>query len=165
MSAALESNDKMVTLQSCDGEIFEVEKAVAFISKFLKMMIEGEEERGKTETTIPVRNVSGKILKMVIPYCEYHHSHAAESADTLKFWDTEFVKPLVDDPPTLYALTMAAHYLDIYALLNVTCNTIVDMITGKTLEEIRRIFNIENDLFPEEEAAIRREHQWSLERN
>jgi hypothetical protein len=31
--------------------------------------------------------------------CEYHHSHNAASADTLKIWDTEFVKPLVDDPP------------------------------------------------------------------
>jgi hypothetical protein len=50
MSAAVESNDNIVTLQSSDGEIFEVEKAVAFISKFLKISIEGA--GGKTKTTI-----------------------------------------------------------------------------------------------------------------
>lgn len=162
MSAAVERNNNKVILQSSDGEMFEIDKSVALMSNFLKTSIECE----GTVTTIGVPNVSGNILKMVKDYCEYHHSEdAAATVDTVKTWNAEFVKPLVENPPTLFALTMAAHYLDIHSLLDLTCQTIVGMIKGKTLEEIRQIFNIENDLSPEEEAKIRQEHQWGIGHN
>ena len=35
-----------------------------------------------------------------------------------------------------------------------------NMIKGKTPEEIRRTFNIENDFSPEEEEQIRKENVW-----
>lgn len=38
------------------------------------------------------------------------------------------------------------------------------MIKGKTPEEIRRLFNIQNDFSPEEEAQIRKENEWAEDR-
>ncbi|CAK9156970.1 unnamed protein product [Ilex paraguariensis] len=55
----------------------------------------------------------------------------------------------------------AANYLDIESLLDLTCQTVADMIKGKTADEIRNTFNIENDFTPEEEEEIRRENQWA----
>ncbi|KAL5986058.1 SKP1-like protein 1A [Asimina triloba] len=60
------------------------------------------------------------------------------------------------------ALT-AANYLNIKSLLDLTCQTVADMIKGKTPEEIRRTFNIKNDFTPEEEEEVRRENQWAFE--
>jgi S-phase kinase-associated protein 1 len=37
------------------------------------------------------------------------------------------------------------------------------MIKGKTPDEIRKKFNIENDFTPEEEEEVRRENQWAFE--
>ncbi|PKI49138.1 hypothetical protein CRG98_030484 [Punica granatum] len=45
----------------------------------------------------------------------------------------------------------AANYLNIKGLLDLTCQTVVDMIKGKTPEEIRKAFNIKNNFTPEEE--------------
>lgn len=39
-----------------------------------------------------------------------------------------------------------------------------NMIKGKTPEEIRRLFNIQNDFTPEEEAQIRKENEWAEDR-
>jgi S-phase kinase-associated protein 1 len=44
-----------------------------------------------------------------------------------------------------------ANYLNINNLLDLACQAVADMITGKTPEEIRKIFNIKNDFTPEEE--------------
>ncbi|XP_026385081.1 SKP1-like protein 1B [Papaver somniferum] len=44
-----------------------------------------------------------------------------------------------------------------------TCQTVADMIKGKTPEEIRKTFNIKNDFTPEEEEEVRRENQWAFE--
>lgn len=57
----------------------------------------------------------------------------------------------------------AANYLNIKALLDLTCQTVADMIKGKTPEEIRTTFNIKNDFTPEEEEEVRRENQWAFE--
>ena len=62
----------------------------------------------------------------------------------------------------LFAL-QAANYLDIKGLLDLTCQTVADMIKGKTPEEIRKTFNIKNDFTPEEEEEVRRENQWAFE--
>ena len=60
----------------------------------------------------------------------------------------------------LFELILAANYLDIQPLLSLTCATIASQIKGKAPEEIRRIFNIVNDLTPEEEAAVMEENKW-----
>ena len=62
-----------------------------------------------------------------------------------------------------FAPSQAANHLNIRGLLDLTCQTVADMITGKTPEEIRKIFNINEKLRPEEEEKIRRENQWAFE--
>ena len=71
--------------------------------------------------------------------------------------------PQVDDE-TLFNLILAANYLDIKSLLDLTCKTVADEIKGKTPEEIRIRFNIKNDFTPEEEEEVKRENAWCEER-
>ena len=99
----------------------------------------------------------------VIEYCKYHHKAEQESLpeDEKNVWDKDFVK--VDDE-TLFNLILAANYLDIKSLLDLTCKTVADEIKGKTPEEIRIRFNIKNDFTPEEEEEVKRENAWCEER-
>ena len=172
---AAEGEKKMITLKSSDGEEFEVEEAVAMESQTIRHMIEDD----CADNGIPLPNVNSKILSKVIEYCNKHvHAAAAAaskaaddaasaaaavpppSGEDLKNWDADFVKV---DQATLFDLILAANYLTIKGLLDLTCQTVADMIKGKTPEEIRKTFNIKNDFTPEEEEEIRRENQWAFE--
>lgn len=51
-------------------------------------------------------------------------------------------------------MILAANYLDIKPMLDLTCKTVAEMIRGKTPEEIRKHFNIKNDFTPEEEEQV-----------
>ncbi len=153
--------EKKVTLKSSDGESFEVEEVVAVQSQTIKHMIEDD----CASSVIPLPNVNSKILAKVIEFCKKHVDATKPeddraAADELKSWDADFVKV---DQPTLFDLILAANYLDIKSLLDLTCQTVADMIKGKTPEEIRKTFNIKNDFTPEEEEEVRRENQWAFE--
>ncbi|KAH7847323.1 hypothetical protein Vadar_024737 [Vaccinium darrowii] len=63
----------------------------------------------------------------------------------------------------LFDLILAANYLDIKGLLDLTCQTVADMIKGKTPEEIRKTFNTTTSFTPEEEEEVRRENAWAFE--
>ncbi|KAF6143648.1 hypothetical protein GIB67_004177 [Kingdonia uniflora] len=67
------------------------------------------------------------------------------------------------DQAMLFDLLLAANYLNIKDLLDLSCQTVADMIKGKTPEEIQKVFKIKNDILPEEEAEIRRENKWAFE--
>ncbi|KAJ1403912.1 S-phase kinase-associated protein 1-like [Sesbania bispinosa] len=69
----------------------------------------------------------------------------------------------VDSNRFIVCYAYAANYLNIKSLLDLTCQTVADMIKGKTPEEIRKTFNIKNDFTPEEEEEVRRENQWAFE--
>ncbi|CAN0917471.1 SKP1-like protein 4 [Linum grandiflorum] len=88
-----------------------------------------------TDGAIPLDNITGSILSKVIKYWRMHTSAAAE-ADKVRKWDQEIVKVNLK----------AAH-----------------MISGKTTEEMRRIFNIQNDFTLELEADIRIENRWTYQ--
>ncbi|KAM1529078.1 SKP1-like protein 1A [Malus sylvestris] len=156
----MSSSSKKITLKSSDGESFEVEEAVALESQTIKHMIEDD----CADNGIPLPNVTSKILAKVIEYCKKHVDASKPdekiSEDDLKAWDQEFVKV---DQATLFDLILAANYLNIKTLLDLTCQTVADMIKGKTPEEIRKTFNIKNDFTPEEEEEVRRENQWAFE--
>lgn len=64
---------------------------------------------------------------------------------------------------TVLETFQAANYLNIKSLLDLTCQTVADMLKGKTPEEIRKTFNIKNDFTPEEEEEVRRENAWAFE--
>ncbi|KAJ3670467.1 hypothetical protein LUZ60_010791 [Juncus effusus] len=149
---------KNITLKSSDGEEFAIEETVAMESQTIRHMIEDD----CAESSIPVPNVTAKILSKVIEYCKKHVEFAATKPtdEELKSWDTEFIKV---DLNTLYDLILAANYLNVKGLLDLTCETVANMIKGKNPEEIRKRFNIKNDFTPEEEADIRRENQWAFE--
>ncbi|NP_001149673.2 SKP1-like protein 1 [Zea mays] len=163
---------KMVTLRSSDHEEFEVEEAVAMKSEIIRLLIEDD----CADNAIPLPNVDSKTLALVIEYCNKHvhvaadDSAAAETSNAssaggggevdLKKWDAEFVKV---EQATLFDLILAANYLDIKGLLDLTCQTVADMMKGKSPEEIRRTFNIKNDFTEEEEEEIRRENSWAFD--
>lgn len=54
-------------------------------------------------------------------------------------------------------LLQAANFLNIKPLLDLTCAKIATKIKGKSVEEIRKTFNIVNDFTPEQEAQVIRD--------
>lgn len=163
------SDEEQVILQSQDGVEFKVSSTVAKMSETVKNLLDDIQE---TDTPIPLPNVSGKILEKVVEYCNYHNEHPLVKTETEEKsdekrtddiipWDLEFCKV---DQSTLFELILAANYLDIKDLLDLTCKTVANMIKGKTPEEIRKTFNIKNDFTPEEEEQVRKENEWCEER-
>jgi S-phase kinase-associated protein 1 len=157
------SSTRKITLKSFDGETFEIDEMVALELQTIKAMIE---DNIADDTGIPIPNVTGKILAMVIEYCKKHVEVASSeegkslTEDELKAWDKDFINV---DQATLLDIIQAANYLNNKCLLDLTCQSVADMIKGKTPEEIRKHFNIKNDFTPEEEEEVRRENQWAFE--
>ncbi|KAK8567953.1 hypothetical protein V6N12_006520 [Hibiscus sabdariffa] len=146
-------------LRSSDGKTFELEETVVVKSQTIKRMI--EDDCADNEIHLP--NVNSKILSKVLEYCKKHVDSAADKEKNpfeIKAWDADFVKV---DQNTLFDLILAAEYLKIQSLLDLTCLTVANMIKGKTPEEIRKIFNIRGEFTPEEEEMIRRENRWAFE--
>ena len=106
---------------------------------------------------MPVTNVTKPILEKVIQYATFHKQNDMMDEDKKNQFDREFTSV---DQETLFDLILAANYLDIKPLLDLTCLTVANMIKGKTPEEIRATFNIANDFSPEEEAKVREENSW-----
>ncbi|KAJ3330468.1 hypothetical protein HDU76_005601 [Blyttiomyces sp. JEL0837] len=132
------------------------------------------EDVGDSDTPIPLPNVKGEILEKVIEYCIHHKDDAIPPAeedkdafdaarkrtDDIDEWDATYIKV---DNERLFEIILAANYLDIKPLLDLGCKTVANMIKGKTAEQIREMFNIENDFTPEEEEQIRRENEWAAD--
>ncbi|RKP01330.1 hypothetical protein CXG81DRAFT_12152 [Caulochytrium protostelioides] len=157
-----------IILKSQDGQEFTVTKTVACQSAMIKNLIGdfGEE----AEHPIPLPNVTGPILAKVIEYADHHKDDPPPSGDDaqqvrtsedIDAWDAEFINV---DQGTLFELILAANYLDMKNLLDLGCKNVANMIKGKSVEEIRKTFNIQNDFSPEEEEQIRRENAWAEDR-
>lgn len=107
-----------------------------------------------------IPNVDGATLEKVMQYCEYT-VNSSDSTETKEAWNENFIKLEHD---TLFAIILAANYLDIKSLLDLSCKKAANSIKGKTPEEIRRMWNIKNDFTPEEEEQIRKENEWCEEK-
>lgn len=144
----------MVKLKASDDKTFEVEEAVAVQCGTLKNMVDD----GYGNDVIPLPNVDGKILGMVLEWCKKHVDDKI-TEDELSKYEDEFVEV---DQVDLYDLLMAANYLLIQGLLDRILKRVADLIKGKQPEEIRKIFNIKNDFTPEEEEEIRKKNAWAF---
>lgn len=133
--------------------------------------------------TIPVLldSVSSDTLKLVARFVALRakmrsKGAAAEQAEKVPAdgEDAKEVHQLIEDcsrvdavtgrvNPAIFQMATVADYLHYTDLLDVSCQRIADLIKGKTPEEIRALFGIENDLTPEEERAIVEENKWAFD--
>ncbi|MCJ1256641.1 hypothetical protein MMC24_004465 [Lignoscripta atroalba] len=159
-----------ITLMSSDNVEIPVEREVAERSILIKNMMEDVGDQAMNEA-IPIPNVNEAVLKKVIEWCTHHRADPPSTTDDdsdsrkkttdIDEWDQKFMQV---DQEMLFEIILAANYLDIKALLDVGCKTVANMIKGKSPEEIRKTFNIQNDFTPEEEDQIRRENEWAEDR-
>ncbi|KAI3885675.1 hypothetical protein MKX03_032051 [Papaver bracteatum] len=156
-AASSSTEKKMIILKSSENEDFEVEESVALLAETIKHMIDD----GCADTFIPLPNVSSKILAKVIEFLNEQGRGDKEEDKELKEWNDKYTKDM--NRATLFDVILAANYLSIKSLLDVTCKAVADMIKDMKVEEVREIFNIKNDFTPEEEAALRAEHAWAFE--
>merc|ERR1712035_150005 len=136
----------------------------------IKTMLDDLGMEDDDDEVVPLPNVNAAILRKVIQWATYHKDdpplpeddeNKEKRTDDICSWDADFLKV---DQGTLFEFSLAASYLDIKGLLDVTCKTVANMIKGKTPEEIRKTFNIKNDFTEEEEAQVRKENQWCEEK-
>lgn len=157
-----------IKLISADGVSYPVERKVLEQSVLLKNMLE---DIGDEITEVPIPNIQSNVLRKVLDYCEYHkndpqvtssdESVSRSKNSEISAWDQKFLQV---DQEMLFEIIMTANYLDIRPLLEVSTRAVANLIRNKTPEEIRKTFNIVNDFTPEEEAQIRREHEWAQDR-
>ncbi|XP_060858162.1 S-phase kinase-associated protein 1-like [Metopolophium dirhodum] len=155
----------MIKLQSSDGEVFQVDFEIAKASMTIKTMVEHLGLEEEDEEIVPLPKVKAGILKKVIQWATYHKDDPPPAeddeglekrTDDICSWDIDFLKV---DQGTLFELILAANYLDIKGLLDVTSKTVANMIKGKTPDEIRKNFNIKNDFTAAEQENVRIENE------
>jgi len=150
-------------LISSDGRVFTIDKEVGMQSELLRDRLEYVDENDNENISLP--NVSGNTLEKVIEYCEHHRNDSTDKyihGDKYNDdWDKEYIKRLTPNEvlEVLYEVILAANYMNIKPLLDLTCGHVAKIIKGKKLEELRALFNIENVSTPEEEEEIKRENE------
>ncbi|KAH8354907.1 hypothetical protein KR093_000931, partial [Drosophila rubida] len=160
----------IIRLESSDKEIFDTDIEIAKCSETIKTALEdlGDES---DNSILPLPNVTSAILRKVLHWATYHAQDDPQQAqedenkekrtDDISSWDADFLKV---DQGTLFELILAANYLNIQGLLDVTCKTCANMIKGKSLQDIRETFAIANDFSPAEEEKVRKENEWCEEK-
>lgn len=164
-----DDKSKTVLLVSQEGETFDVSIEVASMSNLVKNIIDENQDEEETQE-IPLPNVKSENLAKVIEFCQHFQTEpmneidkplkSSNMAEVVQEWYDKFVTV---DQETLFELILAANFMDIKPLLDLTCATVASMIKGKNAEEIRKIFNIPNDFTPEEEQQVRDENKWCEE--
>lgn len=165
----MSEESRTVHLVSSEGESFDVPLSVAKMSGLVKTMID-EDQDSEEAQEIPLPNVKSSILAKVIEFAKNYQTEpmteiekplkSANMGEVVQEWYAKFVAV---EQELLFEMILAANYMDIKPLLDLTCATVASMIKGKTPEEIRKTFNIVNDFTPEEEAAVREENKWTEE--
>merc|ERR1719412_3168247 len=115
--------------------------------------IENEEE--EISETLPLPNIRSEILRKVIDWCTYYEGKPKPEAEVylrdeetgvpkrkrireLSEWETEYLK--VPSKSVLYEIILAANYLHIPGLLDMTCMRVAMYLKGKTTEEMIKEF-------------------------
>jgi S-phase kinase-associated protein 1 len=158
--------ERLVHLVSQEGEQFEVPLDVATMSELVKTMYDSEQPEDEVQE-MPLPNVKSSILSKVIEFFNHYKEDpmteiekplkSSNMNEVVQEWYADFVNV---DQETLFELILAANFMDVKPILDLTCATVASMVKGKTPEEIRQHFNIVNDFTPEEEAQIREENKW-----
>jgi len=159
-------------LQCGSSKVFQVEIGAISKSVIVKAMLDdlgmGQDPSIAVEKeVIPLPNISEPCMEKVIEWCELHKDDPpppppAPGEEDLMIFNDEISDPdkefLKMEDSVLFDLILAANYLDIKGLLDLTTTHVAHMIVeARTPEGIRKRFNIKNDLTPEDLKKIEEE--------
>ena len=135
---------------SVDGMRIDVPLSVARMSAVIAGQINDDDDDTEIENEFPCPKVSGDILQKVVDYCTHYQEEPMERIETPLQGETieAIVKPdwyvrFCDvDRKVMFQLVAAANFLNIKPLLDLTCLAVSVSIKGKSVEELREIFNL-----------------------
>lgn len=149
-----EANVKLVTLKSSDGQGFQIDTKSANKSKVISELIQDFQE----DNEIPLPEIEGKILKKIVEYLTHYRDivpkeipkplRDAKLNEIIDPWDNNFIYSFTIADCIL--LINGANYLDIQSLLCLGCARIASKMIELPIEEVRKTFNIEDDMTKEE---------------
>lgn len=142
-----------MTLVSSEDVKINLDSKAAERSNLLKGLLQDYSE----DTDIPLPEIKTDILKKCVEYLNHYKEKDPKEIpkplpspnllDVTDEWDVNFINTDLD---SVFDLINASSYLDIKCLLDLSCAKIASVMKGKSAEEIRNIFNLENDLTEDE---------------
>lgn len=183
---AVETNEEkknvlLVKLESSDNCVFEVEKDVAFKSRLIQAMMTGLKVDANDERlndSLELHNVDAKTLKKILEYCEkYKNVEYVPKGDdedtrvTLTEDDKAYLDVSGDDLVDILlvsffsiartkVIVQGANYLDIPGIVDIVTQKIADLTIGKTVEQLRKLFGVQNDFSEQEQKENKDRFFW-----
>jgi S-phase kinase-associated protein 1 len=105
-------------------------------------------------TDIPITNVDSKTLVKITEYMKHHKDdpeYNTEQPPEPSDWDQQYLET---DLETLFSIILGANYLDIKPLLVLVCTRVASILKLKSVEELREIFQVEDDFDDETRKQI-----------
>ena len=137
----------------------------------------GIDEDADSEDTIPLPNeeVTGPVFKKALEWCEKNRGkpdYNREEDDSkkeyvsinqLNDWEKDYIKMTVDE---MFPILFLANFLEIKGLIELMVKAVALQIQGKTVEEIRKAFHVEDPKWTAEELKkLEEENAWAYETN
>ena len=145
---------KSLTLNSSDNMKVVIDIKSAERSHLLKNLI----QEFAIDNDVPMPDIKGDILKKCVEYMTHYKDiepreiprplPSPNLLDVTDEWDVNFISGI--DLDSVFDIINASNYIDLKPLLDLACARIASIMKGKSAEEIRNIFNLENDLTEDE---------------
>ena len=147
----------MFTLVSNQGTRYTIDKRGIQHSDLLKSMVEMD----STVSEYVVHDAPDDVLHIIVRYMEYHIATPPKPTqrpltsrlkDVVDDWDfdlmleLEFDESQMDKRRFMYNLFQVVWRIDMRSLIDLICMKFVEMMKHKTPDQIRSLFDIENDL-------------------
>jgi len=151
-----------VILLSGDGQKIEITRPMAEMSELMKSMLADDDDPDDIPE-IPLLEVSYEIMLRVVMFLEKHVNDPMKEitkpiatnklVEIVGEWDDTFISYLDTNQTILFKVILAANYLDIPSLLDLGICKIACMVKGREPDEVKKMFNIEPDITPEEVSS------------
>uniref|UniRef100_A0AC34RT65 Skp1-related protein n=1 Tax=Panagrolaimus sp. JU765 TaxID=591449 RepID=A0AC34RT65_9BILA len=116
---------------------------------------------------IPIPDIAGETLSKIVEFCRHYENDEPYIPPNRDVDEINYPEPNSWEMKFLYLPTelfekiiLGANYLNIQRLIDACCFRLGLMIQGRSVEEIRTVFDIPNDFSSDEEENMRREHIW-----
>lgn len=159
--------ERTVKLEAKDQTVLDLSARAAELSGLVRNMLDGDDDDDE-ENQIPLPNVGSAALRKVIEFCEHHVGdpmdaierplRSTKMSDSVNAWYSSFVDDLWEqDESFFFEVMMAANYMEISPLLDLTCARFTGELKRMRAPDIAEKYQV--DLEPSEIAQINDEYE------